>query len=415
VRTGRLASAWWILVPAALGAGLAVAYGLATPQHRFGDPDFFQRTGNLLAEGRGYVRPFGFLGHGPEVATALHPPLFPAFMALLSLVGIDSSTPQRVVGAGLLHAGLVLAIGLLARRLARARAGLIAAALAAVMPSLIVVAGSGESEPLFGLLMVGALMTAYAALARPTLTGALVMGVFIGLATLTRSEGLLLIAIPLLVWWLGRREAGHWRRLGVSVAALAVVILPWVIRNDAIFGYPLLSTNVGSLIAGANCPSTYSGPGIGDWHRCFPARVGPRSVDEAIYSSNLVRRGVSYARSHSGRLPAVLAARAMIVWSIGRVPSWDRPVAGRPALRVATLAFYYAALVLGVFGLVILRRRGVPILLLLVPAFVTTTIAVVGWGSSRFRYTSEIVLAVVAAVTIDHLLGRREASRAGEI
>ena len=91
------------------------------------------------------------------------------------------------------------------------------------------------------------------------------LGALIGLATLTRGEGLLLI--PLLAWpaaWsVGR--AGRGRRLAVSTAAALVLIAPWVVRNAVVFGHPSLAADANTLIAGANCHDTYYGHDIGWW------------------------------------------------------------------------------------------------------------------------------------------------------
>ena len=71
-------------------------------------------------------------------------------------------------------------------------------------------------------------------------------------ATLVRSEGLLLVpllALPL-AW---RGGPGRLARVAATVAAFAVLLAPWVARNWAVFDRPVLSNNLGYLLASTNC------------------------------------------------------------------------------------------------------------------------------------------------------------------
>jgi hypothetical protein len=283
------------------------------------------------------------------------------------------------------------------------------------MPSLVAAAGSGESEPLFGVLTLASLLAGYRAVERPALAPAIVTGALIGLAMLTRSEGTILLIILPIVAWLSRGTPGNRWRLVASLAACAVLVTPWVIRNAALLGRPVLSTNVGTLIAGANCGSTYYGAHLGDWRQCYaPLQPGPTAADEARWSSGLITRGLRYARKHASRVPVVVLARVMTVWSLGRLPSWDLPFGMSAPLHWIAIGVYIPILALGAFGVAVLRRRGTTIALLLAPMLLTTVIAATGWGSTRFRYTGELVLSVLAAVTLEWLKGFAETRRSAE-
>jgi 4-amino-4-deoxy-L-arabinose transferase-like glycosyltransferase len=389
-----------------VAAGLAVLYATNTPNPQ-GDPRFFHEAGNLIAGGHGYIRPAPFMAHGREVATALHPPLYPLLVAAVSVLGVTDYTAQRAVVGGLLAAAIAIAAGLLGRRVGGPRAGAIAATLAALLPSLVAASGSGESEPLFGVIMLGALLLGYRMVERPTFAAASAAGALIGLAILTRSEGAILLAILPIVAWRGRASPANWRRLAAALVVCAVVVSPWLIRNSRAVGSPVISTNLGSLVAGANCPATYYGGHVGDWLHCYaPLQPGPTSRDEARWSSELVTRGLTYARHHAGRVPFVVLTRVMTTWSLGSLPSWNLPFGMSPSFRWIAIGAYFPILVLGIIGAAVLRRRGTTIALLLVPVVLTTLIAATGWGSTRFRYTGELVLVVLAAITLDWLASR---------
>ena len=68
---------------------------------RIGDASAYHLLGRGLADGDGYIRPFDALLLGRERPTAEYPPLFPALLAALDLLGLSSVTAQRLALAGL--------------------------------------------------------------------------------------------------------------------------------------------------------------------------------------------------------------------------------------------------------------------------------------------------------------------------
>ena len=75
-------------------------------------------------------------------------------------------------------------------------------------------------------------------------------------------------------------------------------------------------------------------------------------------------------------------------------------------------AIYFVLIPLAVYGLVLLRRRRVPVLILLAPFVTVTVTALLAYGQIRFRHSAELSLVVLAAVALDRLLPVR-AGRAG--
>jgi Dolichyl-phosphate-mannose-protein mannosyltransferase len=367
-----------MIAAGALAARLV--YILAFTPHLTGQGDsrYYHELATLLGNGHGFVDP------GNGTPTALHPPLFPLLLALPAWLGIDSWQAQRCVVA-LIGTGTVVMVGLLARRLAGNRAGLIGAAVAAAYPVLIAADGAVMSETLLGLLVASATFAAYG---QPSTRRAILLGALIGLAALTRGEAVLLLLL-LLTWRKPRLAA-------IALASFAVLLAPWTIRNATTFDKPvLLSTNEGNLIAGANCNDTYYGRDSGSWAlRCVPSSL---PEDESVAAAKFRRAGLDYAGDHVGRIPVVLAAR------LGRTFELYQPIRQAEhaemradGIEIAGAVAWLLLVPLGVLGLRALPRRGP----LLAPFALVIAATLLGYGVPRFRHPADVVLAVLAGVAL---------------
>src|SRR5438552_3798799 len=75
-----------------------------------------------------------------------------------------------------------------------------------------------------------------------------------------------------------------------AVGGTALVLTPWVVYNATRFEQPvLISTNLGYVVAGANCHKTFYGEQIGFWDVRCAAR--PVTGDESEQSGKLRRLG----------------------------------------------------------------------------------------------------------------------------
>jgi uncharacterized membrane protein len=399
----------------ALALALRVVYAaVAAPKLAVDDDAFFHLTANALATGHGYVKPFDLDLHGVSIPTAEHPILYPLLLSIIARAGGTGVAIQRSVGI-LAGTGVVVLIGLLGRELAGARAGLIAAAITALWPSLIAADGSIMSEPIYGLFVVAAVLLAVRHVRWTTLRGALGLGAVIGLAGLTRSEGLsllILLALPA-VLLAGRRRA-------VSIVAIAgvalVVISPWVIRNWSTFHRPVLSTNEGTVVAGSNCHSTFYGAQIGsfDFTCVQAASRGVAQGNEAVAASKIRTVGFDYASDHAGRLPVVVAARVAGLWGLFD-PRRQFVVTGRDiTMQKAGVVLFYPLAILAIAGAVALwRRRERAAILLLAPFVMVTAVAATTYGGVRLRHAADLMIVVLAGVAIDALWRRRAAAATG--
>ena len=397
---------------AAITAGalaLRVLYTVLIADDVPGVGDFFDYHGiaNLLADGRGFVDPFLSTRAHPY-PSALHPPLWPLALAAASKLGADSFLAHRLVGC-VAGTATVYLLGLLGRRAGGERAGLLAAGVAALYPTLIAADGSLMSETLYGTFVAVALLLAYRLLDRPGAGRAAALGAAIGLAALTRGEGVLfipLLALPLA--WRGGRP-GRLLRLAAPLAAAALVIAPWTIRNWIELDRPVpISTNDSTVVAGANCHGVYHGPDIGFWHLdCVPRREP--GLGEAKQTEIWRRAGRDYAADHRPRLVAVVVmVRELRTWDFFQPRRQTKLAEGRDhRVQEAGTAVYYLLLALAVYGAVLLRRRRAPLLVLLSPVLVVILSTAASFGLPRFRHAAELSLVVLAALALDALLRRR--------
>jgi 4-amino-4-deoxy-L-arabinose transferase-like glycosyltransferase len=370
-----------------------------------GDSFFFHATANLMASGHGFVDPLVFLARGAEVPTALHPPLYPLILSVESKLGATSWLAHQLPST-LFGTVVVVLAGLLGRRVAGTTVGLLAAAIAALYPTLIAADGALMSEALYGLVVTLVLLLAYRHRDRRDLLSAAGLGALVGLAALTRTEALLFV--PLLVLPATLRGSGR-RTLRAALACVAcvAVLAPWTVRNWSVFDRPLLvSSNGGTVLAGANCAQTYAGRDLGGWRfDCVSQRT---SRNEAVQAGRWQREGVDYARHHSGRLPVVGAVRILRTWDLYQPRAQLAAAEGRNhrVQELGTIAYFPLA-VLALYGVLVLRRAGRDIAFLLTPALAATLASVLGYGIPRFRHAAEIPLVILAAAALASLARSR--------
>ncbi len=368
---------------------------------------------DAFADGRGYITPIVLAGEDP-VPTAHKPPLYPLVVALAFVVTGSDYVIQHIVTV-LFGTATVLVLALLATRLAGPRAGVAAAAIGALYPVFIATDASLRSETLYTLLIALTLLAALRAHERPS-TGRLVqLGALIALAALTRSEALaLLVLLAGPAVWLSGAER-RVRKLAVVAAMCALVLAPWLIRTWIELDQPvLISTNSGDLIAGANCASTYSGPLLGGW--AFNCALASRDAGtEAEVSTRLRDRGIRYARDHAGRLPVVLAARALRPWGLYRPGEQISLRAAGEGQRTRVdwvgLVCFWALALLAVAGAYLLRRRGFELFVLLVPLVMVLLVSMGSYGILRFRAPADVAVIVLAAVALGAFSSRPSRER----
>jgi 4-amino-4-deoxy-L-arabinose transferase-like glycosyltransferase len=401
----------WTLV--GLGIRLGSLFGPGRSRRSAGgDAYYFHSAANLLVEGKGFINPFLYLEHHPHqvVQTALWPPLFVLVLAIPSVVGLKAFFAHRVWCCIIGAAGIVVG-GYAGREVAGRRVGLIAAFLLAVYPNIWMSDELALSEALSPLLAATVVLLAYRFWKDPGVKRAVWLGLSIGVAMLGRDELALLVVflfIPLVLLV----KALTWRRrfavLAIGLLASALVIAPWVGYNLSRFQKPVfISNSLGITLDSANCDAVYSGAYEGYWSYLCGHAAPLSGTDESVQESEAQAYAVHYIEHHKGRLVPVEAAR------LGRAFGFFHPleqikldstVETRPYhWALVGLGMYYALLALSIGGVVILRRRRIPVFPLLALGLDVVVSVLLTFGQTRYRSTFEVALTILGAVTLDQL------------
>jgi 4-amino-4-deoxy-L-arabinose transferase-like glycosyltransferase len=266
--------------------------------------------------------------------------------------------------------------------------------------------------------MLGAalmLLFAYRFRDKPSVGRAVLVGVMCGLLTITHSDQALLLVFLLAPLVLLAREIPRrtrWLWLAAATTAAIAVAAPWAAYNTGRFNHPVLvSTELGSTLATANCTKAYFGPRLGwDGGCVFGAAfaVG-RSDDESTNDIRLRHHAVDYIKDHFGRIPIVIAAREGRVFGVFRPGQQMRfdTFRGTPKGYIRVSFFVTWALELAaIAGIIVMRRRRIAVYPIL--AFIASVVIGVAltYGQTRFRAPAEVSIALLVAAAIDSLLQR---------
>lgn len=305
-----------IVAAAALWRVLYVAFA-KVGEPLVGDQIYYSGQAVTIADGSWFEHPY-FGGYAAD-----HVPLTSLLLAPVSWLDGTVVMAQRLVMA-MLGTAVVAAVGVLARLVANRRVALVATAIAAIYANLWMNDGLLMAETPAAAGVVAVLVTAYWYRWRPGVSVAALAGVAVGVAALARAELLLLglILVAPLIFFTRREGATASLRVGhvaVAGAMAALVIAPWVIRNQVRFEEStIMSTQDGLTLLGANCPEAYYGDGIGFWILSCADRVEvPAGADQSVVSSLYREAAIDYARLELDRLPTVVAARlgrGLSVW-----------------------------------------------------------------------------------------------------
>ncbi len=398
------------------------------------DNNAYHTQAILLAEHGGFYEPFVYRDSleagGPPVyqQSAGHPPGYISYLAAFALVGLDSPLSNRLA-SGLAGAAAVGLIGIVARMVAgwaglgqrgADRAGLLAAFLAAIYPNLWVNDALILSESLYAGLIAFVIFAAYRLWRAPSWGRAALLGVSVGVAALTRSEGFLLLAVLVVPLALMLRSEPWGRRLALGALAGTVglaVMAPWMIFNLSRFEEPAppwLATGSGRVLAFGNCDVTYSGRFLGYWSVDCPTPFV--DGDESEIDTAHREIATDYIEDHLDRLPVVVAARVGRIWQVYRTDQgveFDRffERRGEGAARVG-LGLYLAMVPVALAGGVALWRSKTTLVPLVAQFVLVTFTAATTFGVTRYRVPADVALVILAGIGLAWVTAREPAPAA---
>ena len=390
-----------------------------------GDAFFYHLGARLLVEGHGFIEPAPFI-NGVVEQSASHPPLYLLWLAIPTSVGLDGPV-SHMLWSSVVGVGTVVFVGLTGREVAGARAGLIAAVMAAVYPNLWIFDGFVVSETMAIFMAMLSVYLAYRFLRAPSFWRAAGLGLSCGIAALARAELVLLLPLLVLPCVLFTRRTDEMQKLKeLAAAGVAAVIAmgPWIGFNLVRFEKPVfLSSGLEPTMLGANCDTTYYGNLTGYFSPdCTEkaAREYKRGDDQSERNEISRRVVFDYISDHKARAPVVVFARWGRITGLYR--PWnqvqlDRVIEGREGwAALASLFSFYAVALLAIAGAVIVRRRRrVPLFPLLVPPGIVLFAVAISLGSNRYRASAEGALVVLAAVAIDRAVQAMRNRRAASV
>jgi 4-amino-4-deoxy-L-arabinose transferase-like glycosyltransferase len=303
---------WLILVLALI---IRVGYVYVQINHNLFHVATFAPDSERYMRMAGYILEKGMISYDGRNLTAADTPGFPLFLAGLRVL-FGPGLLWIYLSQVILSVATVLLVFLIGRELFSARAGLAAAALAAVYPMLFIFVATPLSEVLYTFLV-----TAFLALYIKVLKGApwaLAAGLVGGAAALTRPVlagfvvllGLLMLVRP------GRR------RLGVALLiGFGIVLTPWIIRNYEAFNefIPLSSRGGFEFYLGNAADSTGGTGGHMIWGRDVKLPPGqPEGVSENAWSAQLAGRAISDISDNPWLFWQRLPSK---IWNMWR-PTW---------------------------------------------------------------------------------------------
>jgi len=408
---------------ALVGLAVRVAFTLVARRDQdlgFSDASYYHLQGRLLANGRGFLEPFLALDEPPtEAPGGAHPPLYSLYFAFWSAFGLETPLQHRLASC-LLGAAAVAVIGLATRRIAGDRAGLIAAAIAAIYGNLWINDVMLAAESLFALTVAWAIYATYTLWKDPTAWHAALFGVATASAALTRAEAIVYFPLILVPVVLTRRTLAMRRRIeliAVGGVVGAMLVSPWVLYNLSRFEEPTyLSVGSGYTLMLGNCDATYdfSKNSVGYWNPGCD-EVGPPEgeLDQSVLEVTYRERGLDYIEDHLTEFPVIVGVRILRVLDLFR--PWENiglnTLIERRGLvpgRIAT-TIYYALTALSLYGLWLLHRRRVMIWPFVAIFLVLCATMLVAFGLTRYRVPWDVAVVILAAVALDDIAsaGRR--------
>ncbi len=372
---------------------------------RFDDTVWYRVSAHFFANGDGYVNPF------TGTSTAGWPPGYPVFLGHVFQYFGEGLAQTYITNAVLAAATIpiIYCIGLI---LFDRPTALIGAAAMAVWPGQVYFTSLTLSEPLFTFLFSLALLLMLLATRVSSGRGGIVLafGVVTALATLTRGQALVLLPLALVVWVLAGyrwRPAIAWVMLAAFV--VAVMMAPWVARNQHKLGSPVLvATNFGVNVWIGNHDTATGRRGIPEPEAPQPSRANISQPEFEVKADNLaLRTGLTYMRHHPARefTLALSKVRAMyesdataLDWNSGYHDDFYASQTTVDWLRAAANGFWFAAIALAGIGLLASRMRLNDVVAVL-PALVLlwTATHLLFFGDPRFHYPIVFAIALLGA------------------
>lgn len=336
---------------------------------------------------------------------ALFPPLYPSLLAIWSMVG-GLSTTSIVIFNTLIDTLAAALIVLLAEALEKRRTGLVAAWIFLIWPSTLLSAPLAQKEGLCTLLvlLLALQWVKYVQASQPGAREAGAIGVSVGLLALTQPGVIPLAALFGMVALGGGAKRLIVLGLVAMPAAIAATMLPWWIRNFAVFArfVPLTSAGGYGLWIGNNPDAN------GHW---LPPPRSLHGLPEIAFGQAAARLAIVWIQENPIGFVRVTLAKALRGWGIAEFGA-ERFASSKPMTNALICGTMFAVsqvthlslLIAAAFRKSVLRIPGSRVLLLLVLACLVQTLffgAFFEFGERHRQFATPFLLLLAVWGIID--------------
>lgn len=369
---------------------------------KFGDSDGYWHLAKQVANGDSY-------DYNSPYAKVFRTPGYPVFLApLFWCFNEPPVIVARIIGA-LLGTISVYLVFILARTLFDVRTGLWAALLIAFYPGAIATSVLVLAEMLFvPVMLLQLLMTSYAQRAESKIAFAkfsLIAGVCYGIACLIRPSWILYVPFCFLIGIVFIRERSKQIAFTTIVlAAMAVTMSPWWIRNYQVVGrFVPTSLQTGtSLYDGLNPEATgesdmrfapmMKNEFLAEWM----AKELPERDFEFAFNEKMKNESLAWARQNPAKCLHLSFIKFGRMWS----PLPNASELGNRFMRWGIAIYFTPLVVLAFCGLVRFRKDTLAVWVCLLPSACFTLIHMVFVGSIRYRQPPMFTFAILGAAML---------------
>src|SRR5947209_3348036 len=349
--------------------------------------------------------------YSPTVGRA---PLWPGIIAAFDILFGPSNLYVRLFLC-LVGSGTCALVYLYARKVFNEQIALLAGILASVYPGLFIYDGWLYSESLYTFLLLAFCYTLLLLQRTGKYRWAITSGIMLGLLSLTRPNGLLILGLVFL-WGIifVQKKNLSWKEVVSSIVIICLIALaivtPWTIRNYQItHRFVPVATGDGFVLLGAYNDMIFDNtPFHGLWIR--PSLTHPEIAKhylgcqrncEARQNSDYERYAGQWVLPHMSDMPYLLSLHFLALWTPA-TPEADLPMNRFPSRSSSQVvvgmiqSMSIPVFILAAFGLIVTwRRKWRQLLFIYLVIGLAIGECLFFYGSSRFRAPIEPMLVIL--------------------
>lgn len=363
----------------------------------YGDSDGYWSLAQKIASGQPYEY------YGRQI---FRMPGYPLFLAAIQTI-FGTNVPilyGRIAGA-VLGTFCVWQTWIAAKLIKGEKAGLTAAAIAAVYPEFVLISPMILSETLFSVFLLAQMYFWIRCFISARWQDALWMGLFAGLATLVKPGWILftpgaLAAIGLYRLWTMTASRKLFLQGVASIAVMLLVLTPWAYRNERISGRWIFTTLQGgpSLMDGLNPDADGSSnmafmPAV---YERFGAKANGQvdNIEQELQVNDYTRRAAwDWAASNPGKVVRLAIVKMARTWAL--FP--NQPGFSSFSIRAAIGVPYILLWIFSIYSINCSGQKTIFWLLFILTALYISGIQSLFIGSIRYRLPAMWTLCILAS------------------